>query len=313
MTPTKEIKEQFINDANESIYSPTSLTYYKPEAFSTLYPALNFANRSIIPVTTNASPGAKKYSYYSYDKKGIAELRSDYSKDSPKINIKGKESIVDIYPIRASMDYDDSDLKADATANRNLIGQKKVELIGSFQRRLDIVVANGQADVNLFGIVNHPNVIEYNIPAGASGFTTWETKTADEILNDLLALISGMIAASKGVHEINTFILPVAQYGIILGKKLGTDTTTTILGFMQDTYPEIKFAKSTRLQGASEAKTDMIIGCEASPDNFVIEIPQDYEEFPIFNKGPLYEQDAHMRTAGLIVYRPLTIIRGEGI
>ena len=309
---TQEIKEQFMKDANESIYSPNQLTSYDPRSFEVLYPELVFANR-MLPFQSLATPGSTKYSYYAYDKTGLAELRATYSKDSPKVNVTGAESLVDIYPIQASMEYNDQELKADAMANKNLIQKKRQALIDSFQRRLDIVIASGQSDVGLTGITNHPNVSEYTIPNGVGGDSEWSTKTANEILADILGMISGMIAASKGVHKINMFMVPVAQYALIAGTRIGTDTTTTILGFIRDTYPAIEFVESTRLAGAGAGDSDMIIGCELSPDNFAVELSQDYQEFPINQTGALYEQEAHMRTAGLIVYRPLTIIRGEGI
>ena len=56
-----------------------------------------------------------------------------------------------------------------------------------------------------------------------------------------------------------------------------------------------------------------MIGMESDPDNFAIEISQAYTVAPVDRKGFVYNQQATMRTAGLVVYRPLSIIRAEGI
>ena len=107
--------------------------------------------------------------------------------------------------------------------------------------------------------------------------------------------------------------MPPAQYAKIAGSRIGPDTSETVLSFINRTYPEIEVLKSSRLKNSLGGNADFIVGMDLSPDNFEVEITQDYEEFPMNQEGGVYKQIAHMRSSGLSVYRPLSIIRASGI
>lgn len=301
----------YTTDAGESIYPSKSLTSYKPSDVATLYPRLFFANNTL-PTQSLAAPGATKYAFYVTDKTGMAELVSSYSQDAPNINVTGEEILVDIHDIGASITYKEKDIKADAMSNRNLIQKKQRALNESFLQKIDKLVAVGDSSVNLKGFVNSPNVTEYVIPAGAGGQTEWATKTASEIIDDFNKTYETMINVSKGVHMIDTIVMPPAQYAIISGKER-PNTSDTVLSFINKTYPDVEIFNSARLQGAGAGNSDVMIGMEADPENFAIEITQPYTVAPVNREGFRYKQEALVRTAGLVVYRPLSIIRAEGI
>lgn len=301
----------YTKDAGESVNPSKSLTSYKPKDISTLYPRLFFANNTL-PTQSLASPGATKYAFYVSDQTGMAELVSSYSQDAPNVSVTGEEILVDIYPLQAGIEYNDQEIKADAMSNRGLIQKKQRNLNESFLRKIDKLVAVGDDSVGLKGFVNAPNVTEYAINAGAGGQTTWASKTASEIIDDFSKTYETMINVSKGVHMIDTIVMPPAQYAIIAGKER-PNLSDTVLSFLNKTYPDVEIFTSARLQGAGAGNTDVMIGMEAETDNFAIEISQPYTVAPVNRIGFLYKQQATMRTAGLVVYRPLSIIRAEGI
>ncbi len=301
----------YTTDAGESVYPSKSLTSYKPEDIATLYPRLFFANNTL-PTQSLAAAGAQKYAFYVSDQTGMAKLVSSYSQDAPNVSVTGEEVLVDIYPLQAGIEYSDQEIKADALSNRGLIQKKQRNLNESFLRKLDKLVALGDSSVNLKGFVNAANVTEYTIPAGAGLLTEWNTKTADEIISDITSTYETMVDVSKGVHMIDTIVMPPAQYAIISGKRIPNETDT-VLSFINKIYPDVEIFTSARLQGAGTLNADVMIGMESDPDNFAIEISQAYTVAPVDRKGFVYNQQATMRTAGLVIYRPLSIIRAEGI
>lgn len=312
----QEHVKQFIEDvnttdSNESVFSPRSLTVQGPQ-LETLYPELFFAN-GVLPFRRGDNPGATFFSYYTYDQQGIAAARSTYAKDAPKVSVTGEEVIAKVLNFQASMDYNITELRADRMANRDLIGRKRRTLFNSFMRGLDKLVSEGDSEAGVTGVLNHPNVTTAIIPNGAGGNSEWSTKTAEEILADILSLISSMIDTSNGIHEISALIMPPAQYAKITAERIGPDTSETVLSFIKRTYPEIEILKSARLKNSLGGNADFIVGMDLSPDNFEVEITQDYEEFPVNQKDGIFDQSAHMRSAGLVLYRPLSIIRASGI
>jgi len=314
MTADKKVVEQFIADANESTFQSKQLTYVDPTQREVLYPDLVFSNGTF-PISSRAGAGAVSIAYHVYDKQGLAKARATYAKDAPKINVTGKEVLAKIYPIEGSMDYNITELNASQMTNIDLIGRKRRALESSFLRELDRLVASGDTDLNIYGMTNHPNMTEYTIPNGAGGDSEWATKTPQEIIADVNGMIRAMTTASKGIHKPNMILLPSDQYELIAGLQIAPETATTVLELLEKRYASrgIEFVQSPRLVDAGDGNDDMIIALQADPENFEIEVSQDFATFPINQTGPLFEQNAHMRTPGLMVYRPLAFVRGEGI
>lgn len=298
-------------DAGESINPSRSLTSYKPSDIQTLYPELFFANNTL-PFQSQASPGAQKYAFYVNDVTGMAKLVSNYSNDAPNVSVTGEEVLVNIFGLQAGIKYSDQDIQADNMSNRGLIQKKQRNLNDSFLRTLDSVICLGDDSVNLKGFVNAENVTEYTIPNGAGGNTEWSTKTADEIITDISNFYETMVDVSRGVHEMNFIVMAPSQFALIQGKRI-PDETTTVKEYIEKIYPELTISKSARLKEAGAGNTDVLLGMQSNPDNFAVEISQPYKTYPVDGNGPLFTQQATMRTAGLVVYRPLSIIRSVGV
>ncbi len=314
MSVEQKVVDQFVEDANESTFQSKQLTYVDPTQREVLYPDAVFANGTL-PISRRAAAGDVSIAYYVYDKQGLAKARATYAKDAPKVNVSGKEVITKIIPIQGSMDYNINELNASAKANVDLIGRKRRALESSFVRELDRLVALGESDLGITGMTNHPNMTTYTIPNGAAAASEWSTKTPQEIIADVNGMVQAMVTASKGVHKPNMIMLPSAQYELIAGLQLAPESGTSVLQFLENRYASrgIEFVESARLIDAGAGNDDMIIALEADPDNFEIEISQDFETFPVNQDGALFEQQAHMRTPGIMVYRPLAFVRGEGI
>ena len=71
-----------------------------------------------------------------------------------------------------------------------------------------------------------------NVPTGALGGTTWVTKTPDEILTDINAIITSTWAASAWAVMPNKILIPPAQYGYISAQKVSTAGNVSILKYV---------------------------------------------------------------------------------
>ena len=92
----------------------------------------------------------------------------------------------------------------------NYIDQQKLQGIGrpldnmldngiklNYNKTLDYMTYEGIPEDQVYGLINNPEITATLVSTGAGGNTTWETKTADEILMDINLLITKTWAQSE--------------------------------------------------------------------------------------------------------------------
>ena len=103
-----------------------------------------------------------------------------------------------------------------------------------YDKVVDRNVYVGFTRVGSSGLVNSALVTRSMVPVGAGGTTTWDTKTADEILKDInLALTAVWFendCASDGLP--NHILLPVTQFGSLVTRKVSDDSERSILTYI---------------------------------------------------------------------------------
>ena len=68
-----------------------------------------------------------------------------------------------------------------------------------------------------------------------------------------------------------------------------------------------------RLTGAGAGASDRMLIYVRDPDHLWLEIPQEYEQFPVQPLGLEFRIPCHARCGGVIVPYPLAIIYGDHI
>jgi hypothetical protein len=128
-----------------------------------------------------------------------------------------------------------------------LVDQQKLQGIGrslddildkgirlNYNKSIDNVVYNGLPSFGLYGLINNPNLVATAAPNGAAGFSDWNRKTPDEILDDVNAIITATWAASE--YDLsgmaNHILVPPVQYGYLVGRKVSTAGNISILQFL---------------------------------------------------------------------------------
>ena len=104
----------------------------------------------------------------------------------------------------------------------------------NYNKSIDQLVYKGFTNVGITGLVNNANVVSSVAPAGASGETTWDKKTVDEILWDINKAITEAWAASEyddGAMA-NHILLPPAKYAYLVSTRIGTSGDENILSYL---------------------------------------------------------------------------------
>ena len=86
------------------------------------------------------------------------------------------------------------------------------------------------------GLVNNPAIMRSSARNGAGGQTTWRSKTADEILNDINSALSAVWEANDCASDglPNHILVPVEQYGMLVTRKVSEDSERSIIAYVKE-------------------------------------------------------------------------------
>lgn len=315
--------QKFVNlDANESVFFARELEHIKAQTYDVKYPELKATQ--LIPVSTEAGPGAESITYTQYDEVGMAKVISNYADDLPRADVKGKQFTSTVKSLGDSFGYNIQEIRASAMANKNLPTRKATAARRAMEQKINTIAWSARSTDNenagLVGLLYNANVTKGTVTT-RNGHTTFASKTADEIYLDLCKAVDDILTLTKGTEIPDTLLLPIAQHSIITSTFRSTNSDITILEAFLKARPyitkvewvaELASVNPVPSTGAA-SNTDVMIVYKRSPDKLTLEIPQPFEQLEVERRGLEYVTPCHARCGGVIVYYPLSVNIVEGI
>lgn len=196
------------------------------------------------------------------------------------------------------------ELESAAKAGRPIDEQKLAGLKLKHEMDTDEMVYVGDSSLNATGLVNHSLVTNVsNVPNGASASPLWTSKTPDEILADVNALITSVWAASGWKVMPNKILLPPANFGYISTAKVSSAGNVSILKYVQENnvlkasgQGELEFQPAKWLIGAGSGGT---LGTTGTVDRMIGYTQQkDYVRYPktMLQKTPIQYDSIYHKT-----------------
>jgi len=140
-----------------------------------------------------------------------------------------------LLPWGMEIKYTILELESAAKLGRPIDSQKYEGLQLKHQMDIDEQVYVGDSSTGSTGMINSARVTNVgNLPAGVSGFSRWQTKTADEILADVNLMLTSVWQASAWAVMPTRLMLPPAQFGYISTQKVSQAGNVSILKYIQD-------------------------------------------------------------------------------
>jgi len=288
----------------------------KAASYDVRYPNLLAASGEIVPISTDAGPGAETISYKQFDMTGVAKIISDYADQLPAVNVAGKEFFAKVKSIGDAYIYSIQEIRAAMMAGRSLSDRMAMAARRAIEQKIDDIFFTGDEEHGLIGLLNHPNIPRLDIENdGDSSGTSFASKidTPDKILRDMNEMIDTVFTTTNGVERPNTLLLPLAQYALVNTTPRADNSDTTILEFFLKNQPGVTVKPCYKLAGAGENGVDVMASYTNSPEHLTLEVPQPFEQFPPQEKNLSISVPCHARCGGLIVYYPLAMLIGEGI
>ena len=103
-----------------------------------------------------------------------------------------------------------------------------------YDKTLDRNVYKGFGKVNSTGLCNSPQITRTSAWPGSGGTSTWQSKTADEILDDINRALSAVWRDNDCSSDAlpNHILIPVEQFGMLVTRKVADDSERSILTYV---------------------------------------------------------------------------------
>lgn len=305
---------QFVHlDSDDTIFFTRQLEFLKAKSYDVKYAELKA--RTLLPVSFEAGPGAETIRYEQFQNSGIAKVIANYADDLPRADIKGKEFIASVKSLGSSYGYSMQEIRAARYAGKPLEQRRANAAKRAIAQAENTIAWFGNTDYNLQGFLSNPNIGAYTLPADGTGAsTTLLSKTADQILRDLNGMVNQVFSVTKGVERPDTLLLPLTQFAYISSTARSQYSDRTIAEYFLENNPFIKNLDwLNELKGAGAGGTDIAVAYVKDPDHLTLEIPQDFEQLNVQEKGLEYVVPCHQRIGGVIMYYPLSVVQAVGV
>ena len=313
---------RFDSADDASVFFARELDYVKAQSYDVEYPELTAL--TLFPQTSEADEGAETVTYYTYDKTGLAKIIDNYSTDLPRADVTGRPSSAQIKSVGDSYGYSAQEMRASRLAGKSLDVRKGESARYAIDNKINQIAWKGDADSGLLGVLsNGQNIPLYTIGVGSvSGKTKWTEKTPDEVLGDVNGMAKQVAKITKNVERPDTLCVPAEVYMDISTRRI-PHTSDTVLKFLLDHSPYIKDIISTAELDSDSVETNPYAAASNGAGvaflfkndkrKLALENPMPFRQYPIQVRNLDTVIPCEARTAGVIVYYPLSALIAVGV
>ena len=268
---------RFDSAEDASVFFARELDHVKAQSYDVEYPELTALH--LFPQSSEADPGAETITYYTYDKTGLAKIIDNYSTDLPRADVTGKPSFAKIKSIGDSYGYSAQEMRASRLAGKSLDARKGESARYQIDALTNKIAWCGDEESGLMGVL------------------------------------------SDGQNP-DTLCVPADVFMDISTRRI-PDTSTTVLAFIQEHAPYIKNVVSTAELDADSPETNPY-ATSGNPQGVAFLFKNDPRKLTLENPMPFYQYPLQVekletiilceaRTAGVIVYYPLSALIAVGV
>jgi hypothetical protein len=288
------------------LFLERQLEFIRPQVFEIQYADIKYP--TILPVTSEAGPGAQTFTYRIMDSTGEFRLLADAASDLPRADISQVEKSINIRSFGGSFGYTVQELRAAQMANIALEQRRAAAVRRAYEEKVESVALFGESTVGLSGFFNNSTV---DIVAADKWFSTVGI-TAQEMLELLNYGVTAIISASKMKEQPDTILLGYADYNKISTTRNSDSSDVTVLEYFLRTNPYIRNVEPinqlTKGNNAGRLNTSRMVVYKRDPEKVQLHIPQPLELFPAQQRGLEFIVPAHARVGGVAVYYPKSMI-----
>ncbi len=301
-------------DAAESAFVARQLEHIRAGVYEVEYPDLKGAR--LVPTNTSVPSGKNTYTIRIMDKVGEAKVIADEAMDLPDVEVKTSEKSMNMFTLGIMYRYHIQEARAAMSEGMPLIAKKAMVAREQMERKLDGIILLGDTVAGVKGLLNATDtgIVTYTTPNGTGGDTEFSTKSSDEVLLDLHGAPAKVVTDSKEVDIPNTMLLPLSTKQYLASRRVGDGTSTTILTYFLGNDPYINMVEALyQLESNADWTGKRGMCYRRDPNCLELIVSQSFEQLPPQAVAFMVKTFCRMRTGGLAIYRPTSMVRFDQI
>ncbi len=316
---------RFDSEEDASVFFARELDYIKSKAYDKRYP--EFTALQMFPVTHEIPEGAESFTYYGYERTGMAKIISNYATDLPRVDVRGEMKTGYVKGIGDSYGYNVQEMRASRMAGKSLDSRRSDSARYHIDRLTNKLIWMGDKDNKLVGVLSDDNDIPvYTMTAGAvTKAISWMFKDPDEIVEDVKSMLTQMDNSTQSVEKPDRLGIPSDVYTALSLRRI-EGTEASVLKYLRDNLPGIQIISCHELNAnrtetnpyAKEGGTaagGLGVGLlyKYDADKLSAEIPMPFLQHPAQYKNLEVEIMCESRVAGAVIYYPMSAMIAVGI
>jgi hypothetical protein len=289
------------------LFLERQLEFIRPQVFEVQYADIKYP--TILPVTSEAGPGAQTFTYRIMDSTGEFKLIADAADDLPRADISQTEKSINIRSFGGSFGYTVQELRAAQMANIALEQRRAAAVRRAYEEKVEEVAMFGESTVALAGFFNNATVDVVATDKWFTGTTATGT-TAQDMLELLNYGVSAIISASQMKEQPDTILMAYEDYNKVSTTRNSDSSDVTVLEYFLRTNPFIRNIEPINQLDSSNGSlsSNRMVVYKRDPQKVQLHIPQPLELFPPQQRGLEFIVPAHARVGGVSLYYPKSVI-----
>lgn len=301
-------------DAAESAFVARQLEHIRAGVYEVEYPDLKGAR--LVPTNTSVPSGKNVYTIRIMDRVGEAKVIADEVTDIPNVEVSTHEATMRMFTLGIAYMYSLQEARAAMSEGMPLIAKKAMVAREMMERKLDTIILTGDTVAGVKGLLNATDtgIVTYSTPNGGAGDTEFSTKSSDEVLLDLHGAPAKVVTDSKEVDIPNTMLLPLSTKQYLTTRRVGDGTSVSIMSYFLGNDPYIDMVEGLyQLESSSDWTGKRGMCYRRDPNALELIVSQPFEQLPPQAQAMVVKTFCRMRTGGLAIYRPTSIVRFDQI
>lgn len=301
-----------LHDVELGIFAEQLVLQTMTEVFRHEYPELKWINGGLIPIDTSFDEGIDAWSYTELDQIGRAEIVSPNATDVPLVDLTGRNNIRGVVSVADGFTYSNQDLRTARTQGLwDLVSEKGAAARVGNDRRLNPLIAFGDAATGIRGVTNSPGIVVQTATNGG-----WQTQTGVNIVADVTTFLNSQINSTDGVLDSDTCVMDTASFTRISTLvHLPNASDRTVLSFLKEAFPMINrwdFEASMGIADAAGTGPAML-AYKNDPSRLKAIMPMPMTPLPAQAAGLSWKVLFETRWGGIKLPSPENVYRLDGI
>ncbi len=296
-------------------------TRIEAEVYRTVYQEIQY--QDIVPVDTTGPEWVDAITYFSSDGVGQANWFNGHAQDVPNVELLREKFTTGVAMAAIGYRYSVEELGKAQLYGIQLNTEKASLARRVAEEKIDSVAFVGDATKGYTGVVNNPAVAATTAPADGTGSaTTFASKTPDQVLRDVNAVLIGQFNSTLGNYVADTLLLP---YDVLLGlssRRIDSVNQTTLIEWIKkNNIYTLTTGRELTIRGlfgyldtAGASGTKRMVAYKRDASVLKLNMPMPFRFWAPWQIGPmLFEVPGTFRLGGVDVKLPKAIRYLDGI